>query len=95
MKRSDISKVIGSSILAVGLAITPLIMPASAQSNSSGDANTTSRTDNTSTQGADTRDNNDFNWGWLGLLGLAGLAGLAKKGNRSEPTAYRDPNAVR
>ncbi|MCC5661597.1 WGxxGxxG-CTERM domain-containing protein [Nostoc sp. XA010] len=94
MKRSDISKVIGSSILAVGLAVTPLIMPASAQSNTSGDTNTTSRTDNTSTQGANSRDDNGFDWGWLGLLGLAGLAGLAK-GKRSESTAYRDPNAVR
>jgi MYXO-CTERM domain-containing protein len=94
MKRSDISKVIGSSILAVGLAITPLIMPASAQSSTSGDTNTTSRTDNTSTQGVDNRDNHNFNWGWLGLLGLAGLGGLAK-GKRSEPTAYRDPNADR
>ena len=94
MKRSDISKVIGSSILAVGLAITPLIMPASAQSSTSGDTNTTSRTDNTSTQGVDNRDNHNFNWGWLGLLGLAGLGGLAK-GKRSEPTDYRDPNASR
>ncbi|WP_277883946.1 hypothetical protein [Nostoc sp. FACHB-888] len=32
MKRSDISKVIGFSILVAGLAITPLFMPASAQS---------------------------------------------------------------
>ncbi|MBD2517148.1 WGxxGxxG-CTERM domain-containing protein [Nostoc sp. FACHB-973] len=94
MKRSDISKVIGFSILAVGLAVTPLIMPASAQSNTSGDTNTTSRTDDTSTQGVNNRDDNGFDWGWLGLLGLAGLAGLAK-GKRSESTAYRDPNATR
>ncbi|MHC5916482.1 MAG: WGxxGxxG family protein [Nostoc sp.] len=94
MKRSDISKVIGSSILAVGLAVTPLIMSASAQSSTSGDTNTTSRTDNTSTQGVNNTDDNGFDWGWLGLLGLAGFAGLAK-GKLSESTAYRDPNATR
>ncbi|MEH1768865.1 WGxxGxxG family protein [Nostoc sp.] len=93
MKRSDISKIMGSGILAVGLAITPLIMPALAQSSTSPQTNTTSTTDNTSLQGADRRDNDHFNWGWLGLLGLVGLAGLGKR-NRSEPTAYRDPNVT-
>ena len=84
MKHSNIFQAVGAGLLASGLALSPLIMPASAQSNSSPSTNTTSTTDNN-------RDNDHFDWGWLGLIGLAGLAGLAK-GKRSEAVAYRDPN---
>ena len=93
MKRSDIPQVVGASLMAAGLTLAPLTIPASAQSNSSPQANTTSSTDNAPRDS--NRDNDHRDWGWLGLIGLAGLAGLAK-GQRSEPrsnpTAYHDPN---
>jgi len=92
MKHSNALQVVGAGILASGIAIVPLTMPAFAQSSSSPSTNTTSSgTDNAPRQAADNRDNGGSNWGLLGLIGLAGLAGLAK-GKRSEPVAYRDPN---
>lgn len=97
--KSNLSKIAGASILALSLAT----LPAYAQTNTApggttgttGDTNGT-MTDHTQGAGTDattTTNDNGFDWGWLGLIGLAGLAGLAGK-KRSEPTAYRDPNAV-
>lgn len=93
MKR-NFNKVIGASVLAASLSILPLSMSANAQNTTDGTSgtSTTQTTTGVNNDGTYTRDNG-FDWGWLGLLGLAGLAGLAGK-KRSEPTAYRDPNAV-
>jgi MYXO-CTERM domain-containing protein len=86
MKR-QLTKVIGTSVIALGMAL-PFSVPASAQTT----------TDPTTAPGTttDTRTygDNGFDWGWLGLLGLVGLAGLAGRGRREEPTRYRDPNTV-
>ncbi|OKH54736.1 hypothetical protein NIES2101_06085 [Calothrix sp. HK-06] len=93
MKR-NFNKVIGASVLAASLSILPLSMGANAQSTTDGSSgtSTTQTTTGVNNDGTYRRDKG-FDWGWLGLLGLAGLAGLAGK-KRSEPTAYRDPNAV-
>lgn len=93
MKRSNISKFVGAGVLTLGMAVMPLIMPASAQTDTTDTTGTTGTTTTTTTQGTDNVDtgDRDFDWGWLGLLGLGGLAGLAK---RSEPARYQDPNPV-
>ena len=93
MKRSNISKFVGAGVLTLGMAVMPLIMPASAQTDTTGTTGTTGTTTTTTTQGTDSvgTGDRDFDWGWLGLLGLGGLAGLAK---RSEPVRYQDPNPV-
>jgi MYXO-CTERM domain-containing protein len=81
MKRSNLFKILGISILSLGTAIMPLTLPASAQV-------TQPETDRTVV-----REDDGFDWGWLGLLGLLGLAGLAGK-SRREPTAYREPDVT-
>ena len=85
-----LTKIGQASLLAAALAVAPLTLPASAQTNTTGrDTYTTSpraEVDNVN-------DDNDFNWGWLGLLGLAGLAGLAGR-KREEPVRYREPDEV-
>lgn len=93
MKRSNLSKFVGASAVALGMAIMPVILPVSAQTDATGATGTTGTTTTTTTQGTDNvdRGDRDFDWGWLGLLGLGGLAGLAK---RSEPARYQDPNPV-
>lgn len=97
MRNSKLSKLIGAGVLATGLAVLPLTIPASAQTSSPSDTTTTSPSDTTAapSQSVDPdRGDRDFDWGWLGLLGLAGLAGLA--GNkRREPVAYREPDTTR
>ncbi len=87
MKSSHMLKAIGSGILAVGLAVSPLIKPASAQNSDYPNRNSTLNNPRQV-------DDRDFNWGWLGLIGLAGLAGLAKD-NRADTTNYRDPKISR
>ena len=86
MKLSDLSKFAGAGILAASLAVVPLTLPASAQT----DTETTPRTDVNTTRTETRTDayDNEFDWGWLGLLGLLGLAGLARK--REEPVRYRE-----
>lgn len=86
MKRFNLPKVIGASIVAVGLTLMPLTLPATAQN--SPNSNTMAQAETAPDQEGD----RDFDWGWLGLLGLAGLAGLRKKQEPS--TQYRDPNSV-
>jgi MYXO-CTERM domain-containing protein len=100
MKRSNLSKFVGAGILALGVTVIPLNLPASAQTDTTspatgdamqspatGDAMGTDATADVAGEQGD----RDFDWGWLGLLGLAGLAGLAK---RNEPVRYQDPNVV-
>lgn len=97
MKHSNLSKFVGAGVLTLSMAILPLTLPASAQSDTgSGTTETAPSTtgDNMQSQGTDNtvageEGDRDFDWGWLGLIGLAGLAGLARK--REEPTRYRDP----
>lgn len=73
MKPSNLSKFVGASLIAASLAVVPLNLPASAQTQNDATNNGTS-----TQQTGDVADtNDDFDWGWLGLLGLAGLAGLA------------------
>lgn len=92
MKSSNLSKFIGAGVLTLSMAVLPLTLPASAQTDSTAPNTTTGdTTTTTTTQGTDATGDRDFDWGWLGLLGLAGLAGLAK---RSEPARYQDPNPV-
>lgn len=90
MKRSNLSKAVGTGILCLGLSIAP-VMSASAQTDTSG---TDTRTDRTTVDTTtDYNRDNDFDWGWLGLLGLLGLAGLAGR-KREEPARYREPEEV-
>lgn len=82
MKFSSLSKWLGTGLLAAGLAVLPLTLPAQAQ-------DTTTETyvePDGDVEEAETEDN--FDWGWLGLLGLAGLAGLAKRSATRMYTAY-------
>ncbi len=90
MKISNLSKFVGVSVFAASVAVAPLTLPASAQTNTAPD------TYNSTSQGAGNagyENDNDFDWGWLGLLGLAGLAGLARR-KHEEPARYRDPQEV-
>ncbi|WP_017719254.1 WGxxGxxG family protein [Kamptonema formosum] len=79
MKRSRTSQIVGAGALAASLALLTAVLPASAQTGTTGDTYTTSPRQDV--RDTDYSRNND--WGWLGLLGLLGLAGLA--GRRSEP----------
>ncbi len=95
MKRSNLSNLVGVSAIGLSLAILPLSLPASAQTDTA--PGTTTAPDTTTTSPVQTTNNTggadrDFDWGWLGLIGLAGLAGLSRKGG--EPTRYRDPDPV-
>lgn len=92
MKISNVSKLVGASVLAASVALVPFNLPASAQSNTGTD-NTTTTTDGTNQGVSDADYDNDFDWGWLGLLGLAGLAGLAGR-KRHEEVRYRDADEV-
>ena len=90
MKRSNLTNLLGASAIGLSLAILPLALPVSAQTDTTPGTTTTTEplqgTNNTE-QG-----DRDFDWGWLGLIGLAGLAGLS--GKKEAPTVYRDPNVV-
>lgn len=96
MKCSNLSKVIGSGVLALSLATMPLTLPASAQNNNQSEGPVVDTTPFQETK-------NDFNnFGWLGLIGLVGLVNLLRKGKNSEhhndnevnPSGYRNPDAV-
>ena len=95
MKHSKVSNLIGASTIGLSLAILPLSLPASAQTDTA--PGTTTAPSTTTTEPIQRTDNTntgdrDFDWGWLGLIGLAGLAGLSRK--HEEPTRYRDPDPV-
>jgi MYXO-CTERM domain-containing protein len=87
VKRFNVSKILGSTVLALSLATLPTVLPASAQTTTTPDTTTT--TDNTATD----RNYRDGDWGLLGLLGLFGLFGR-KSRKADDNVAYRDPNAV-
>lgn len=91
MKNNKLTTAFSASVIGLSLAVMPLTLPASAQTNNTDSGATTGTT---TTDTTNYRGNNDFDWGWLGLLGLLGLAGLAGRGRREETTRYRDPNAV-
>lgn len=95
MKRSNLSKLIGASAIGLGIAMLPLSMPVSAQTDTAPGTTAPDATTQTApiqgTEDVNTGDR-DFDWGWLGLIGLAGLAGLSRKSE--EPTRYRDPDPV-
>lgn len=81
------SKLIGTGVLTLTMAILPLTLAVQAQ------VATPPRTD-VAPRTTTTYDNRDsFDWGWLGLIGLLGLAGLSGRKRDDEPTRYRDPNA--
>jgi hypothetical protein len=90
MKRSDVSKILGSTALALSLAIAPTVLPASAQTTTSPDGTTT----DTTTTDRPLTDGNyaDGDWGLLGLLGLFGLFG--RKSRRDDNTVYSNRDVV-
>lgn len=90
MKRFDLLRVVGASVLTLGLLVLPEALPAAAQQQTANPTETIPAANPTTPSGANEGDR-DFNWSWLGLIGLAGLAGLAPKGSR--PGVERDPNA--
>ncbi len=94
MKHSNLSNLIGASAIGLSLAILPLSMPASAQTDTAPGTTTSPGTTTEPLQGTNNAEqgDRDFDWGWLGLIGLAGLAGLSRK--HEEPTRYRDPDPV-
>lgn len=79
MKRSNLTKFVGATALAVSLAVVPLTVQA--QTNTTTDTQTNSTVDARGPIAKNTeRDQNHV--GWFGLLGLAGLFGLAGKKRR-------------
>ncbi|AFZ32056.1 hypothetical protein Glo7428_3587 [Gloeocapsa sp. PCC 7428] len=92
MKRSQLSKIFGASVLGLSLAVLPSTLPVSAQTTNTAPGTTDTTTTTAPTTTTTTETNDGFDWGWLGLIGLAGLAGLA--GRKSEPTRYREPDTV-
>ncbi|MBD2203042.1 WGxxGxxG-CTERM domain-containing protein [Calothrix sp. FACHB-1219] len=90
MKRFDVSKIVGTTVLALSLAIAPTVLPASAQTTT----NDGTTTDTTTTTDRPLTDGNyaDGDWGLLGLLGLFGLFG--RKSRRDDDTAYSNRDVV-
>ena len=86
MKRLSITKTVGLSLLALGLASLTAPIPATAQGNGSLNRDTGAM----ATQ--DDRNDRGTDWGWLGLLGLAGLAGLRRRQEHHEPARQRAAN---
>lgn len=93
MKLSHLSKIAGASAIALSMAVMPLTLPASAQTDTAPNTAPGTTVETVPTDRVAYETDDGFDWGWLGLLGLAGLAGLAGR-KRQEPTAYRDPNTV-
>ncbi|MEH2164338.1 MAG: WGxxGxxG family protein [Nostoc sp.] len=89
MKRFNISKILGTTVLALSLATLPTVLPASAQTTTTPDSTTTTTTDSTTTD----RNYRDGDWGLLGLLGLFGLFGR-KSRKADDNVGYSDPNVV-
>lgn len=87
MMKNNLTKIVGASVLTLGMTILPLTIPAQAQTT------TDPTVTNTSIPNTGVYEDRGFDWGWLGLLGLLGLAGLAGK-KHHEPTRYNDPNVV-
>jgi hypothetical protein len=84
MKSTNFGKVIGAGVLALGLAVMPATLPASATTSDNPTLDTTPFQES----------ENDFNnLGWLGLIGLLGLANLFRKPKTAE--RYNDPSSTR
>lgn len=102
MKLANFSKVVGASLISASVAILPLSLPASAQTETQPTTTTpNTTTPNTTTEDKtsptfdttpfqETKDDNN-NWGWLGLLGLIGLANLFRK---PKTTVYSEPDVT-
>ena len=94
MKNSKLSAIAGASVIAASLAVMPLSLPVSAQTDSTAPTTQTSPESNAptidTTPFQETKNDNN-NWGWLGLLGLIGLANLFRK---PKTVAYDDPTTV-
>ena len=94
MKRTNFSKALRASLLALGLTIFPLTIPVCAQSNDN-DNRAADRRGDRDRRDRD-RDDKDFPWGLLGLAGLAGLLGLRRPkrdiyvDERNQPPPPRD-----
>lgn len=98
MKVSNFSKVVGVSIIAASVAIMPLSLPASAQTDTQPTTTTPNTTieDKTSptvdtTPFQESENDRNPNFGWLGLLGLIGLANLFRK---PKTTVYSEPDVT-
>jgi MYXO-CTERM domain-containing protein len=83
---NSFSKLIGTGVLTLTIAILPLTPAVQAQVTAPPRTNVVPRTTTDDSR-------NDFDWGWLGLIGLLGLAGLSGRKREDESTRYRDPNA--
>lgn len=99
MKRSNISKFVGTGVLALSLAVLPATLSVSAQDAAPNNAAPTSPQDmqNNNAPNVDTTPFQETkgkadNFGWLGLIGLLGLLNLLRK--PEEPVAYRDPGVA-
>lgn len=88
MQRFNVSKILGSTVLALSLATLPTVLPASAQTTTNPDGTTTTTTDRSLTDG----NYADGDWGLLGLLGLFGLFG--RKSRRHDDSAYSNRDVV-
>lgn len=94
MKRFNLSKVLGASVLVASLATLPLALPASAQNGTVTDSSQAAPGDiATYGDGETDRDRRAFDWGWIGLLGLVGLAGRLAK-HRTETVGYSEHNEI-
>ncbi|MBD2340212.1 WGxxGxxG-CTERM domain-containing protein [Calothrix sp. FACHB-156] len=85
MQRFNLSKILGTTVIALSLATLPTVLPASAQTTTSPDGTTTTDTTNTDRPLTD-GNYADGDWGLLGLLGLFGLFG--RKSRRHDDSAY-------
>lgn len=92
MKFNNISKALGTGLVAVGLSIGAAVTPAQAQVDLEDDVVVEDELLEEEGIYEDGYYESDFDWGWLGLLGLIGLAGLAGGRKRKETsTVYTEP----
>ncbi|MBD2100053.1 WGxxGxxG family protein [Leptolyngbya sp. FACHB-261] len=86
----NLPKVIGASAVALSLATLTTVLPASAQTNTTGTSNV-----DTTPDGVFDGNYADGDWGLLGLLGLFGLLGRkSEKQDDGTVARYRDPEVV-
>lgn len=91
MKRFNLSKLMTVGALSLSMAILPLMVSVSAQTQPDGTQPNATDASPVPTYQTSTEERG-FDWGWLGLLGLLGLGGLARK--PEEPAAYREPDVA-
>jgi hypothetical protein len=84
MNRFKLSKIAGAGILSLSLAVMPLVLPVSAQTDTgSPQTNTESNGPTVDSTPLQETKNDQNNFGWLGLLGLIGLANFFRNSDRS------------